>query len=101
MTTGRFALASAVVVTGVACSQVAQSAGTRLCKPGADLRPKEAPPAPMGPTQAAGIWLSDVEGRSPRQLAAGPRPTNGQQDVVQWLPDGRLALTVFNWPEDG
>jgi Tol biopolymer transport system component len=22
-------------------------------------------------------------------------------DVVQWLPDGRLALTVSNWPEDG
>lgn len=96
-----FALAAVVLLAGVAGALAVRDDTKGFCRAGTDLRPKEAPPAPVGPTLAAGIWLTDAAGSQPRHLAsAPPAEANGQIDVLQWLPDGRLVQTASPYAAD-
>jgi Tol biopolymer transport system component len=98
--TGRFALAAVVLLAGITGVLVARGEPAGFCRVGTDLRPKEAPPAPMGPTEAAGVWFTDPDGSDVRHVAYAVRPDSGQGDVLQWLGDGRLVHNVSNRAAD-
>lgn len=89
-----YALAAVVLIAGVAFVVVNRPHDDGLCRPGADVRPKAAPPVLSGSTGAAGIWLTDPDGQGSHHIAPALEGPPDFHRVLQWLPDGRIAHSM-------
>lgn len=89
----RTALAALALVTGVVTAVAATDDGADgFCRKGPDPRPAGAPPLPQGgPTAAAGVWVTDIDGSHPVKVAERSWEAGGSPRRLQWLPDGQLV----------